>query len=165
MDRATIAAANARSLGDLLRGVPGVRVVPSGLGYQYQSTTSNVLTVSASSPSKTDYVGPGGAKPQLNAEEKGCDLMFVIDGFPVTRDENIDLLVRPAEITALEVYATASSVPRQFAGVKSACGVVVFDIPPRFNPEHRPVKVTYQPTRWGGAKRVEATLPPEALPR
>ena len=43
---------------------------------------------------------------------------------------------------------------------KTNDGVVVFDVPPEFNPDHRPVKVTYQPTRWGGAKRVEALLPP-----
>jgi hypothetical protein len=43
--------------------------------------------------------------------------------------------------------------------------VVVFDLPVGFNPEHQPVKLTYQPTRWGGARRVESVLPPEALPR
>jgi hypothetical protein len=55
--------------------------------------------------------------------------------------------------------------PKSLRAGKSTDGLVVFDIPPGFNPEHRPVKVTYQPTRWGGAKRVEALLPAESLPR
>jgi hypothetical protein len=54
--------------------------------------------------------------------------------------------------------------PKSLRAGNSADGVVVFDIPPGFNPEHRPVKVTYQPTRWGGAKRVDAVLPAESLP-
>ena len=55
--------------------------------------------------------------------------------------------------------------PKSLRAGKSTDGVVVFEIPPGFNLEHRPVKVTYQPTRWGGAKRVEALLPAESLPR
>jgi len=47
---------------------------------------------------------------------------------------------------------------------KTADGVVVFDVPPGFNPAHRPVKLSYQPTRWGGARRVEAVLPSGSLP-
>jgi len=46
---------------------------------------------------------------------------------------------------------------------KTNDGVVAFDIPPGFNPDNRPVKITYQPTRWGGAKRVEALLPSGSL--
>ena len=53
--------------------------------------------------------------------------------------------------------------PKSLRAGKTADGVVVFDVPPEFNPEHRPVKVTYQPTRWGGAKKVEALLPAGSL--
>lgn len=49
--------------------------------------------------------------------------------------------------------------PKSMRAGKTNDGVVVFDVPPEFNPDHRPVKVTYQPTRWGGAKKVEALLP------
>jgi hypothetical protein len=55
--------------------------------------------------------------------------------------------------------------PKSLRAGKSADGVVVFDIPPGFNPEQRPVKITYQPTRWGGAKRTEAVLPVGSVPR
>jgi hypothetical protein len=55
--------------------------------------------------------------------------------------------------------------PKSLRAGKSTAGVVVFDLPTGFNAEHRQLKVTYQPTRWGGAKRVEAVVPPDALPR
>jgi hypothetical protein len=55
--------------------------------------------------------------------------------------------------------------PKSLRAGKSSDGVVLFDLPPGFNAERRPVKITYQPTRWGGAKRVEAILPAESLPR
>jgi hypothetical protein len=55
--------------------------------------------------------------------------------------------------------------PKSLRPGKDTDGVVVFDLPVGFNPEHQPVKLTYQPTRWGGARRVESVLPPEALPR
>jgi hypothetical protein len=48
--------------------------------------------------------------------------------------------------------------PKSVRAGKTADGVVVFDLPPGFNADHRPVKITYQPTRWGGARRVEAVL-------
>lgn len=54
--------------------------------------------------------------------------------------------------------------PKSLRAGKSAAGVVVFDLPTGFNAEQRSVKITYQPTRWGGARRVEAVLPPESLP-
>ena len=54
--------------------------------------------------------------------------------------------------------------PKSLRAGKTADGVVVFEVPAGFNPEHRPVRITYQPTRWGGAKRVEAVLPAASLP-
>jgi len=53
--------------------------------------------------------------------------------------------------------------PKSLRAGKTAEGVVVFDIPPGFNAEQKPVRLAYQPTRWGGARRVEAVLPPGSL--
>jgi hypothetical protein len=55
--------------------------------------------------------------------------------------------------------------PKSLRAGKSADGAVVFDLPPGFNADHQPVRLAYQPTRWGGARRVAAVLPPESLPR
>ena len=86
---------------------------------------------------------------------------------------NIDeLLVAPRDFkletggvildSAVAPKAAASCAPllapRSLRAGKTADGVVVFDIPAGFNPEHRPVRITYQPTRWGGARKVEAVL-------
>ena len=49
--------------------------------------------------------------------------------------------------------------PTSLRAGKTTEGVVVFDLPPGFNTARRPVRITYQPTRWGGARRVEAVLP------
>ena len=89
-----------------------------------------------------------------------------------------ELMVAPRDVklesggvileSAISPQASAACAPlltpKSLRAGKSTDGVVVFDIPPGFNPEHRPVKVTYQPTRWGGAKRVEAVLSAESLP-
>lgn len=50
--------------------------------------------------------------------------------------------------------------PTSLRAGKSAVGIVVFDVPTGFNSAGRPVKITYQPTRWGGSRKVEAVLPP-----
>ena len=54
--------------------------------------------------------------------------------------------------------------PKSVRAGKSADGAVVFDLPPGFNPDHQPVRLAYQPTRWGGARRVETVLPSGSLP-
>jgi hypothetical protein len=113
-------------LADLLRGIPGVRVTPSGRGYRYQASASNAITIQSSTPAKSDFTGPGGAQLKLSAEERGCDLMVFVDGVPFVGDEfAVDHLINVRDVVAIEVYPTASSVPREFAGSTSACGVLL----------------------------------------
>jgi hypothetical protein len=55
-----------------------------------------------------------------------CDMMMYVDGQPFPTDGgDVDSRIRVNEITAMEVYVTAGSVPRQFAGLNAACGVIV----------------------------------------
>lgn len=92
--------------------------------------------------------------------------------------KNIDeLLVAPRDFklesggTALESAILSKApggcapllAPKSLRPGKTADGIVVFDLPAGFTPAHRQVKLAYQPTRWGGARRVEAVLPPESL--
>jgi hypothetical protein len=126
IDREAIDRVKARTLADVLRGVPGVKVEPADLGYRYQSATSNPLTLQSKTPDKADYMGPGGAAIQLSANDRGCDLTVYVDGLLFEVEEGaIDSRINVRDITAIEVYPTASSVPRQFAGPKAACGVLV----------------------------------------
>jgi hypothetical protein len=55
--------------------------------------------------------------------------------------------------------------PSSLRAGKATAGAVIFDVPPEMVSANQPVRVVYQPTRWGGAHRVEAALPPGALAR
>ena len=53
-------------------------------------------------------------------------MMIYVDGQVFLYEPgHADAAVRISEITALEVYVSAGSVPREFAGASAACGVIV----------------------------------------
>jgi len=109
LDRLDIGRRNPRTLTDLLRSVPGVRVQAAASGgYRYVSSHFRRLGQEASS-------GDGGT----------CDMMMYVDGQPFPTDGDVDSRIRVTEIAAIEVYVTAGSVPRRFAGLNAACGVIV----------------------------------------
>lgn len=108
LDRAEIAKKNPRTLTDLLRGVPGVRLIARGAGYTYTTTHFQRL--------------PGAGDDAGNL----CDMMIYVDGQPfLIEGGDADTRIPVAEISALEVYAAASSVPRRYAGTTAACGVIL----------------------------------------
>jgi hypothetical protein len=99
-----------RSLTDVLRRVPGVRVEP------------------ATGPMGTSYVvrmaratGITGGRP--------CPVMYYMNGIPfsVAHDVGINNFVRAEEIAALEVYSGSSRLPPQFhsSPQNARCGVIV----------------------------------------
>jgi hypothetical protein len=97
---------NPRSFTDLMRSVPGVRVIGYGGGFRYVSSHFRRL--------------PSGVT------DGNCDLMMYVDGQPFPIDNgDADARISITEIGAMEVYVSASSVPRQFAGATAACGVIV----------------------------------------
>jgi hypothetical protein len=49
---------------------------------------------------------------------------------------------------------------RQIRVGQSVRGTVMFDIPPSFSSGSGPIKLSYRPTRWGGAPRVEVKIEP-----
>ncbi|HEY5546466.1 MAG TPA: carboxypeptidase regulatory-like domain-containing protein [Gemmatimonadaceae bacterium] len=108
LDRAEITRRNPRTLTDLLRGVPGLRVIARSGGYTYTSTHFRRF------PSRGGDVG------------NACDMMLYVDGqpFPVETGDT-DSRVSIGDIGAIEVYVTAGSVPRRYAGPTSACGVIL----------------------------------------
>jgi hypothetical protein len=79
--------------------------------------------------------------------------------------ESDGVILESANIPKGPPGCTPLLAPASLRAGKTADGIVLFDIPPGFNPARRPVKLTYQPTRWGGAKRVEALVPPEVFPQ
>jgi hypothetical protein len=94
--QAQIERANARSLADVLRDVPGVVVLCRGAG------RCGIRMVRAPAPCRPD---------------------FVVDGFPATLSTSLDMPV--VGITGIEVYRTLSETPMEFLKADNVCGTVV----------------------------------------
>ena len=104
LDQAELERRNARTLTDLVRTVPGVRVVPRPEGFRYVSSHFR----------------------RLSGDLGTCDMMLYLDGQPFPMETgDADTRIRVSDITAMEVYVTAGSVPREFAGPGAACGVIL----------------------------------------
>lgn len=105
VDRQRIDRARPMQLTDLLRGVPGIRLLPIRA-----------------------FIGVTYVPQMLRASSLGarCPMSYYVDGMefePYEQDINAD--IRPAEIEAIEVYQP-SQVPAQFSSSRSAqCGVMV----------------------------------------
>jgi hypothetical protein len=97
------------TLSDVLRHLPGVRVVANP---NYGRTTP-----------RTDF------RPYL-LELRGCrSIMFFLNGASLGSSNDplfdLDLLVLPQEIAAVEVYRGPSEIPLQYNATNSLCGVVL----------------------------------------
>ena len=89
---------------DLLRVIPGLRVVPAG------ALGSRVLI--------SRFQGRfGGA----------CQPKLFIDGIVVTPNGPLDLdrFLTPEDVVGIEVYRGPAEMPARFGGAASACGVIV----------------------------------------
>lgn len=84
---------------DVLRGIPGVMVSPANGGYVVQMTrNANV----------------------------GCPVQYYLDGSPFGSAGDINDIVRPQDILAIEVYKGPTETPVEFqTGTNSSCGVIV----------------------------------------
>lgn len=88
---------------DIIRGVPGMQVVPVGQGYRI-----------ISSRGQTDLLGD-------------CQPAYFVDGSPfyVDASNGDPFPVAPSEIMGIEVYAGAAGVPIEFQrGQNGGCGVI-----------------------------------------
>ena len=110
LERAEIERRNPRTLSDLMRTVPGVRVLDRGSGFRFVSSHFRRLA----------------GQPSGSSDDGVCDMMLYLDGqpFPVEGGD-VDTRIRIDDIAAAEVYVSAGSVPREFAGLSAACGVIV----------------------------------------
>ena len=55
---------------------------------------------------------------------RGCPMLIYLDGVLVSEGGQADLWVSPIEIGGVEVYKGAASLPAEFSGPNSRCGVV-----------------------------------------
>jgi len=59
-----------------------------------------------------------------NQQQQFCPMQVLLDGIILPRYFNLDLLPPPKQISGIEVYAGAATIPPQFGGVDRRCGVV-----------------------------------------
>ncbi|MDB4912033.1 MAG: TonB-dependent receptor plug [Gemmatimonadetes bacterium] len=84
---------------DLFRTIPGLTVGFDGTNYVVQSSRS---------------LG------------SGCQVQWYLDGSPYDNSQNdLDQMLRPDDIEAVEVYKSASEVPVQFQGRDASCGTIL----------------------------------------
>lgn len=100
----------ARQFTDVLRRVPGARIVP------------------VAGPYGTSYVVSMGRAYGV-AGPRDCSVLYYMNGQPfiVAADVGINTYVRPEDVAAVEVYAGSARLPSQFSSTSnnSRCGVVV----------------------------------------
>lgn len=101
MDADQLAKQGAITTSDLFRTVPGVQVVWDGSEYVVQVTRNSVTG--------------------------NCPVQWYIDGSPfLSSGDDIDQIVQPQDIAAIEVYKSSAETPMQFQGVGgSPCGTIV----------------------------------------
>jgi hypothetical protein len=114
IEREAILERNPRHTSDLLRGIPGVRIVSRHDG--------------------SDVVLRAGGLVSLAGNNKGgyCAPQVFLDGLVVSHAKadprerfDIDSLLT-GDIEAIEVYTSPSQVPPQYGGAFSMCGVILF---------------------------------------
>jgi len=92
-----IARAGPRTLGDLFRSVPGVRM-------QCRGSTA-------------------GCRLRMARAPRECSPDFVVDGFPATYSTSLDMPT--IGIIGIEVYRTLSETPLDFLRIGNQCGTIV----------------------------------------
>jgi Carboxypeptidase regulatory-like domain len=97
MTEQEIAHANPRTLGDLFRSVPGVRMQCRG--------------------------SAAGCRLRMARAPRECSPDFVVDGFPATYSTSLDMPT--IGIIGIEVYRTLSETPLDFLRPDNVCGTIV----------------------------------------
>lgn len=143
------------SVGELLRGVPGVVVGGGGRGSIVAVSTRVPRTIvsdnygNAGSVTTRTGAGPNVARPSprpgqndaadlaqtasdpapkaLESQMTECPVQFYIDGIsvPLGTGESIEGHVNPQELEGVEVYVRASMVPPQYQRHRGECGVIL----------------------------------------
>lgn len=110
--RADIDRLRPRSVNDLFRSLPNMRMTPSSTGFD----------------EKPQFAGDA---PSLFSDIKGkkgeCPILYYLDGVPFepTHDGAIGIDVRPQELEGIEVYRSRSAAPAKYARGVSVCGVIL----------------------------------------
>jgi hypothetical protein len=112
IERRDIEERNPRETSDLLRGLPGVRVLRSRSGTDVEFRQSGILSLN-------------------RRPDSTCRPPVFLDGLIISHpralpDERYDLdSLLHGDIEAIELYSGPAQVPAQYGGASSACGVLL----------------------------------------
>lgn len=106
LNESTIDSKGAMRMTELLRSVPGVQLLPIANdfgGNDFKIVMRGIATVAG----------------------EACPIQYYLDGHPFEESDDIDHLISPHQVAAMEIYPGASQVPEQFKGPHARCGVIV----------------------------------------
>ena len=109
LTREEVAAKNPKTTYDVLRGVPGIVVRPNPR-YSFGGDSQRYLIESL-------------RMATINV----CPMLIFMNGMRIGPSDTVDIdgLVSPNSVEAVEVYATTAGLPAQFNVPGAACGVIV----------------------------------------
>lgn len=110
LTREQVEAKQPKTTYDVLREIPGIVVRPNP-GYAFEGNSTRYIVESLRMASIND-----------------CPMLVFLNGVRVgsTRTVDLEFLISPNHVGAVEVYATVAGLPMEFNQTGSACGVIVF---------------------------------------
>jgi hypothetical protein len=105
---------------DILRGIPGLRLIAS------RSGTFDVRLGRPRPISRDPVYRMRALHDNPDVPPNDCPIQLFVDGHPYANDTmSFDEAFRPNEIEAIEVYNSPGQTPAQFGGTRAQCGVIV----------------------------------------
>lgn len=110
--RAEIDRRNPRSLSDLFRSVPSMRLDPGTLDDR---------------PQFAGEIGPGiTTRVSTRRVNGGCEILYFLDGSPYHPHNGvIGAELRPQEIEGIEIYRNGTTAPAQYRRTNHTCGIIL----------------------------------------
>ena len=106
LDQTALDRKGAMRMTEVLRTVPGVRLLP--VQNEYGADDDKIVMRGTST-----------------VDGQSCPIQYYFDGHPFDESDDIDRLISPHQVAAMEIYPGASQVPEQFKGPHALCGVIV----------------------------------------
>ena len=125
IDSAELRRSEMRRTSDLLRAIPGLRIVRFRECEGPNSTR-------CSPPEDRAASGRGGGTSMIPRQnQEYCWMSVLLDGVPVYQSgssrppPDFSRDFRPSELESIEVYRSSAEVPSEYGGASAACGVIL----------------------------------------
>lgn len=105
-DQATLERWEHRRMGDILRGVPGVKLFTNG----------SSVTIATNRQATRSFTQGGGP----------CFLNVLVDGMEIGKGTNLNGLVAISDLAGVEIYSGISDIPAMYRDPGNMCGAIMF---------------------------------------